>query len=1055
MSAQVTFRLFGSPAVLVDGRPVTQFHSNRAAALLYYLAATDRPHTREVLAALLWGEWNDTQAKTNLRSTLYYLPDSIKPCLEIARATVSVRPQSVADVDVLAFAAHLRAAEQATLDPAGRARALVAAIERYGGEFLQGFHLNDADAFDEWARGEREHYHLLAIGAYAELIAHHADRHEYLPAIDYATRLLKLEPLHEETYRRLMWMLATSGQQSAALDLFQSCRRLLAEDAGAEPDDETIELYERILAGDFAPSPRPAAQQAPALRHNLPADLTPFLGREAEVEEVRRLLLAAHVRLVTVAGLGGAGKTRLAIEVARTFVAGWQEDGAFADGVFFVNLAPVEPVDPVGDQLAEQIALALDLALAANAPPIAQVSAMLAGKSTLLVLDNFEHLTAAIPALLHLLHTVPSLKALVTSRLRLNVAGERVVPIEGLALPADDAPLAERAAGEPLALFAATRLFIQAAEAVAPGFQPDAATRAAVVRICRLLDGMPLAIELAAGWVRLLSCAEIADEIRQGLDLLEDSRVEASGRRRSLRAAFDASWRQLTPGQQRVLRRLAIFRDGCTREAAADVAGATLADLALLVDHSLLRRNEPAGSGGTRYALQEVLRQFAAEQLAADEDVLLADRHMGWFLAWLARHRPALRGGEQPAAVSAIAADIENVRSAVRRAFQQGDAPAEHDLAALWPALAALFHYYDMRSWFLEGETTFRHAAEAARRWAAAAVGDRRDLVVLTAQLDARRGWFLFHLGDYALSEMLLQGSLTTLLLEGEESVAVFNYNYLGALFRHLGRVDEARAMLAEARRLATIHRNDYALSTALNIEGQVALLADDLPAARQACRRALDLKRRIGDQWGMTYSLSYLGRLAQIERNDAEAHALYSESMAIYRAIGDRRGIAFASRNLGDIAYRRADYADAERLYHASLALYREIGARMEASQSLSRLGETALAQQDEEAATLALFDALRLARGVRSTPAMLAALLGLAALSVQQGDHPRAAALLHAVQSHRDVSQEQRSRAAQLAALLPASAGPSAAERHAESLETLVDDLLINHAPLSAAMS
>ncbi len=1056
MCAQITFRLFGSPTVLVNGQPVTHFHSSRVAALLYYLAATNRRHTREVLAALLWSEWTDAQAKTNLRSTLYYLPDVLKPFIEIERASVSMRPHSTEDVDVLAFAAHLRAAEQPALESSERARALAAATELYGGEFLHGFHVQDAPGFDEWVRGEREHYRLLAIGTLSELIAHHADRHQYLPAIDYATRLLQLEPLHEETYRRLMWMLAASGQQSAALDLFQNCRRLFAEEMGAGLDAETIDLYERILAGDFAPSLRPATPDIPVQRHNLPADLTPFFGREAEVDEVRRLLLAPHVRLVTIAGLGGAGKTRLATEVARTFVDAWPAEGTFADGVFFVNLAPVEPAVPVGEQVAEQIALALDLALAANTPPLAQVAAMLAGKSTLLVLDNFEHLTAATPALLHLLHTVPSLKTLVTSRVRLNVAGERVVPIEGLALPAEDEMPPARATEEPLTLFAATRLFVEAAEAASPDFRVDAATRPAIVRICRLLDGMPLAIELAAGWVRLLSCAEIADEIRQGLDLLEDSRVEASGRRRSLRAAFDASWRQLTPGQQRVLRRLAIFRDGCTREAAVDVAGATLPDLALLVDHSLLRRIDAAGAaaGVTRYALQEVLRQFAAEQLDADEDLLIAGRHMEWFLAWLGRHRPALRGGDQAAAVSAIAADIENVRAAVRRTFQQPAAPSGDRVAAIWPALAALFHFYDMRSWFLEGETIFRQAAGTARRWVADADGSRRELNVLAAQLDARRGWFLFHLGDYALSESLLQGSLTTLLLEDEEVPAIFNYNYLGALFRHQGRADEASAVLAEARRLATLHRDEYALSTALNIEGQVALLVDDLPAARQACRRALELKRRIGDQWGMTYSLSYLGRLAQIERNDAEAHALYSESMAIYRAIGDRRGIAFASRNLGDIAYRRGEYADAERLYQTSLALYREIGARMEASQSLSRLGEVALARQDEDDATLTLFDALRLARGVRSAPAMLAALLGLAALAVQQYDHTRAAALLHTVRAHRDASQEQRGRAGQLAALLPAAADLSVPAHHDEPLEHLVDDLLINHAPLSAVL-
>ncbi|MGH8631367.1 MAG: ATP-binding protein, partial [Burkholderiales bacterium] len=359
-------------------------------------------------------------------------------------------------------------------------------------------------------------------------------------------------------------------------------------------------------------------------RDNLPTPPTPLIGRERELAEMARLLGDPQCRLLTLAGPGGIGKTRLAIEAAD------HQREAFADGAHFVSLAPIRSAEFIVPAIAD----AIGFAFYGAEDPKAQLLNYLSGKAPLLVLDNLEHLLEGVALLAEILERGPAVKLLATSRERLNLHGEWVLDIQGLPFP-DEAGSAE------VEGYSAVALFVQTARRAHVDFVLAAEERPAVARICRLVEGMPLGIELAAAWVRTLSCREIAQEIernladpRQGMDFLAASMRDVPERHRSIRAAFDHSWNLLSAEEQQVMRQLSVFRGGFRREAAEQVAGATLPLLSALVDKSLLRRTE-AG----RFDLHELVRQYAAAQLQADpqDEFVTCERFSHYYAVWLQR----------------------------------------------------------------------------------------------------------------------------------------------------------------------------------------------------------------------------------------------------------------------------------------------------------------------------------------------------------------------------------------------------------------------------------
>lgn len=1043
------------------------FATDRAQALLAYLSVeADRPHRREALAGLLWPDIPEALARRNLSQALVRLRRAIDdyhtfpPFLQITRKTILFHANR-AELDVSRFQALLAACD---VHPHPSLPACPPCIERleqaaglYRGEFLQGLFLDGSQPFEEWALFRREQFHRQTVDALHTLTVHYEARGSYATAQRYAERQLNLEPWREEAHRQLMRVLALGGQRTAALAQFESCCRVLADELGLDPAAETVAMYEQIRAGTlsrgdaaWADGPDtsvdfpPAHPPAPA--HNLPAQLTPFVDRAKELAALARLLAKPEARLLTVHGPGGIGKTRLAIEAAKNHA------GAAAHGVWYIPLAPVDPdaqVDPI-HRLLSTLGDALHLTFTGDETPRDQVLAFLQARETLLVFDSYEPLPETSDLVLDLLAHAPGTKILVASRQRLNLWNEWLFPLQGLQVPPDGVAAAD--VGD----FGAIQLFWHRARQVQPRFDP-AAELPWVVRICRLVEGMPLGIELAAAWVRLMPCRAIAQEIEKSLDFLTTSVRDVPVRHRSLRAVFDQSWALLPEKERAVFQKLAVFRGGFRRKAAEAVAGATLWQLSDLVDRSLLQV-----TAAGRYETHRLLGQYAEEKLRQTPGKYeeTRERHGKFYTAMLQARESWLEGGNQPAALAEIGTEIENVRAAWNWAIEQGQ------IAAIEQGLGSLFHYYDRRSWFEEGEAAFGRAAlslEAEGQEPAGAGRGRNPRVeIVQGKLRARQGWFAFQLGRHRQAKELLQASLAHWQQKngpaGTREPPVFSLNYLGAVHCHLREYQQADRYLQESVDICREAGNQFDLSIALNVLGQVAYRQEDYPEAKRLWRESMALKRELDDRWGLAFSLDHLGQAAYASGEHEEAESCFRQSLTIRREIDDRRGIALCLNHLGDVARERAEPTEARALYQDSLAGFKEIGNQWGIISTVLKLGNLDCASGEVEARTGQdhFAEALMLAAAIRAWPLALEALAEMAHCLARGGQPEQAIELLTLSLNHPAGTREMKDRAArlqtELAAKLPSeSAAAARARGQARKLEEIVAELYSRTATLA----
>jgi len=470
---------------------------------------------------------------------------------------------------------------------------------------------------------------------------------------------------------------------------------------------------------------------------NLPVHLTPFVGREAVLAEIAERLGDPDCRLLTLVGPGGCGKTRLALKAAEA-----QLDN-YPHGVFFVRLAPLQSVEAI----VPTVAKSLDFFFRVEGEPKQQLLDYLHQKAMLLIMDNFEHLLEDAGLVTEILKTAPEVKILATSRARLNVGGEHLFPVSGMSFPDEEA-------AEDASQYSAVQLFLTSARRVQPSFEPTADDLTDVGRICRLVEGMPLAILLAAGWMEMLVATEIAAEIDQSLDFLETKLRDVPERQRSMTAAFDYSWNLLTARSRAVMQALSVFRGGFTREAAQQVTGASLRELMALAHKSLLQRSTTG-----RYEVHELLRRYAAERLDESSTASEAthERHCAYYAAALQGWGADLKGARQQAAPAGMDAEIENARAAWNWAVEQGQ------LQRLDRMIERLCRFYAWRGRLQEGEAACRAAAE---RLAAPASGD--CLRVLVRAL-AWQSVFNLRLGRIEFANQLLRDSLALL---GEPALA-------------------------------------------------------------------------------------------------------------------------------------------------------------------------------------------------------------------------------------------------------------------------------------------
>jgi DNA-binding SARP family transcriptional activator/predicted ATPase len=645
--------LLGKPQILQDGVPVTRFVYNKALALLVYLAVTKRPHSRESLAGLFWGEMPDMAAKANLRKILSVLREIAASNIEIDRQEVSFNRDSNYWLDTGIFESKLQDPTPNLFTPAEipdqNVKLLDEAVQLYKGEFLEGFYVRDAPAFEEWVLPERERLRQRMLQALYRLAAYHTDRGHYARGIAYTTRLMTLEPWHEEVHQQMMLLLALTGQRSAALNQFEICRRLLADELGVQPNRDTVDLHRRIARGEVTSQPAPAR-----LPRDWPSEATPFVGRVEELAQLRAYLAARDSHLATVVGMSGVGKTRLVLQGAA------QAMGIFRQGVHYISAAALT----TSEALSHTIMRTLALPLSGQRNAAAQLIGQLQNREVLIILDQLEVYPGIVRFLHELIQQARGVRLLIASFNRLDLPGEWVLPLYGLRIPATDDP-------DEVRHTEAAQLFVQAARRVRGANVVAADQLPYVAKICRLVEGMPLGIELAAAWVRLLSYQEIAHEIERNYRFLETSSPGTPDRHLSLTAAFDYSWNRMSVEERTLFRRLSVFQGGFVREAAEQVAGATLQTLAALMDQCLIQRQL---SG--RFQTHGLLRRYGEQKLAEqpDEKNQTYERYCAYYTRFLQRQMELFNASPNIASLSEIADEQENLRAAWQ--WATGSAPS-------------------------------------------------------------------------------------------------------------------------------------------------------------------------------------------------------------------------------------------------------------------------------------------------------------------------------------------------------------------------------------------
>jgi predicted ATPase len=650
-----------------------------------------------------------------------------------------------------------------------------------------------------------------------------------------------------------------------------------------------------------------------ALRHpesrqsNIPVQRTGFVGREKEIEAAKELLLRPDVRLVTITGPGGIGKTRLGIEIASAVAE------RFPGGIHFVTLSAVN--DP--GLLLSVIVQTLGLREAGGQSPLELLKKHLQDPSrppVLFVLDNFEHLLQAAPTIADLLAMGPSLKILVTSRAALHVYGEHEFPVPPLAVPDSRT----KPSVENLSKYPAVALFLQRAEAAKPDFELNPENASAIIEICSRLDGLPLAIELAAARVKVLSLAAMRTRLASRLQLLTGGARDLPQRQQTLRAAIDWSYDLLSPAEQKLFRRLSVFAGGCTLEsveavcdAKADLDLDLLDGMASMVDKSLLQQIEQP-NGESRFRMLETIREYAREKLeASEEDAPIKRAHAAYCL--VLAEEAATEQGEIVGAewLENSVREHENFRAALDWLIETGDADWGLRLGS------ALFRFWERLEYLSEGRDRL---AKLLKLPAAAVPTKARARALFAASILAVQQ------GDYAQCGVLLGESHNiSRELDDKQGVAV-STNALAVLARDMGDLPQANTLFEENLALWRDMGDQQAIARALSNLASVAKLQGDFARARSLYDECLVLFRQLGDRTGVAWSINYQGDVARDQGDSAAARSLYENALSMFRELGDRWGVAGTLADLGNLAREQHDCTAAHPLYRESLKVFQEL---------------------------------------------------------------------------------------------------------------------------------
>jgi predicted ATPase/DNA-binding SARP family transcriptional activator/DNA-binding CsgD family transcriptional regulator len=885
----VRINLLGDFHVSVDSRAIEEsaWRHRKAAALvkLLALASGHRLHRERVIEAL-WPKLGRRAASNNLRGILHVARKTLDPDPNATARYLSLQEEHIALcsegnlwVDVERFEEVAQYAHRSR-EPG----AYEAAIGLYAGELLS------EDRYEEWAEGRRRQLHDTYLSLLLGLASAHEERGNYGLAIDALRKVIGEEPANEEAHVGLMRLYAHSGRKAEALRQHELLRESLSRELGVEPSASTRSLREEIAAGRFSPdvalhSHPPARGEAEPGRSSLPIPRTSFVDRERELTEVKHAL--ATSRLLTLTGTGGCGKTRLALKAATDLA------GIYPDGVWLVELAGLSQPELVP----QTVAGALGLREQPGQSLVETVAAGLREQRALLVIDNCEHLVDAAARLIdYLIDSCPRLEVLATSRELLGVQGEASFSVPPLPVPTE----LRTDLGE-LARNASVQLFVERACQRLPSFSPTRGNARAVAEVCRRLEGIPLAIELAAARMGTLATEQVAERLEGSLGLLSMGPRTASPRQRTMRAAIGWSHELLSEEEKALFGQLSVFAGGFTLEAVEAVCpggiiveGEVLDLLSGLVDKSLVVTGT-TGEGWVRYRLLQPVRQYAQERLEeSGEAEAISHRHAAFFLALAERAESQLKGSGQVEWLVRLEEDNDNLRVAIAWLVEEGEVEAAVQFAwALW-----IF-------WLMHGHQ------DEGRRWIEAALAKGENL---SAHARAKALW--------------VQASTYYGLASPEQLERICEE--AAALFRQVG--DKAGLAYTLAGKASTMMQRGDA-------QRAIALFEEATPLAREA-----------GDKWGMSGGLGHLGSIYLGQGDYEQAARLFEEGLALSREIGNRLAASTALYGLALAAQGQGDYERAAELYAEGLRSSAEAGDKANITYCLEGLAQAAAAQGERE---------------------------------------------------------------------------------------------------------
>ena len=931
MSALKIF-LFGPPRIEHNHKNV-DIQRRKTLGLLIYLVVTGQPHRRDSLAALFWPDNDQSGARANLRRDISRLKKSLgEEALVLEGDNVSWNPDFEIWLDIKDFQTKLD--EAATHGhPAGSlctgCSALLAdSVHLYSDAFLSGFSLPDSAEFDEWQFFQAESLGRGLADALQKLVGWHAANGEFEPAISYARRWLAMDTLHEPAHQSLMRLYAWAGEQASAIRQYKECARLLRENLKLEPDAETRALYEAILEKRLPPpqgikAEEPVTTLEPSLS-GFPSDISPFIGRGEEIDAIIEKLRREDARLITIVALGGTGKTRLSLEAAKRFLK--EHPTISPNGAVFFPLASVDKPDSLPYAIAKE----LGVFQGAQADPLSELVNFLRTRRMLLVLDNFEQLVEGASLLQELLSACPGIKMLVTSREPLHLSIEWRIDLGGLPYPQADTSDTDE--------LESVQLFLQSAEQVKPDFVLNGDTRPLAYRLCAALAGMPLAIKLAANWLRVMSLEQIVAEVERSLDILTSQMRDIPARQRSMNAVFESTWGMLSTEEQRAFASLAVFRGGFSSEAAQQVAEVSPYLLAGLVDHGLVRFFD-----GSRYEVHELTRQFAASKMDKQEEARLVvrRRHSAYYLDLVVQQAPALYGQSPQSSLQTLKNNLANIQIA-------WDWAAMHwSLAELNPEIEPLTDFYEIAGFLVAGEGAFRSAIQRHENNAVEAI---EKIALFTLCMH----YALFLLFEGKITEAGEQiAGIEAMAKSLNDPISLADaYQIKGLVLHHEEKRVESVTLFREA--IAIYRTLDFPrrLTYALNHMGE-GLSYLQQPEEALACHEeAFQISQQTGEKRMEALSLSHMGvsyfYLSQFD----QAIRHWEQAVESFEMVGDVRGIARTRNNLSYVFNRMGEYDKAMGHGEKALDIFTHIGDRLNEANTSDTLGEAYFALGEYEKA-------------------------------------------------------------------------------------------------------